>query len=116
LTGNYLGTPSGPALGGCSPTLNSGGSATFTFAPATSGTSTVTWNGAGTAQFHYTTSFPTAKKCPSGDVYVILHGAVFSTTPVGTGNGGVKGGIHAKICVHSSGDLSLLAGSGPFKL
>ena len=107
-------------LSGCLPTSATGGSGTFpgsVFAThATSGTAMVTWNGTGTTSFHYTTSIPQSRgdKCAKGSTEAILHGAVSGNTPIG--NAGVKGALHAKVCIDSSGNLSLLSGSGPFRI
>ena len=81
-----------------------------------SGSATVTWNGTGTTTFKYSASLPqsSGNKCAkvaAGDIEAIIHGSVQPP-----GNGGVKGAVHAKTCVATDGSLSLLPGSGPFKI
>jgi hypothetical protein len=77
-----------------------------------SGSITVTWNGTGTTTFAYSTTNPASKrnKCPAGQTEAILHGSITGNSPIGIGNTGVKGAIHAKLCVDSGSELSLLAG------
>ena len=105
-------------LTGCSQAGTTGGSGTFpgsVFATsATSGDATVTWTGTGSTSFHYTTSLPQSGKCGTGGTEAILHGAVSGNSP--STFTGVKGAVHAKVCIDSLGNLSLLNGSGPFKI
>ena len=115
-------TSSTANLSTCTPTSATGGSGSFpgsVFAThATSGDATVTWSGTGTTSFHFTTSIPQGRgdKCAKGSTEAILHGAVSGNSPSG-GSPGVKGAVHAKVCIDdSSGNLSLLAMSGPFKI
>jgi len=112
---------------GCTPVLNSGGSGTFSaLVPSNGGEGvlagvppTITWNGAGTATLVFVATTPRSGhgKCPTGDLEVTFYGrGVKSQNPAGTGNGGVKGPMHAKTCANVSGDsISLLPGKGPFR-
>jgi hypothetical protein len=121
LTGNASGTPS-PSLGGCNQSAATGGSGTGTFTGGLtlSGKATVTWANGGTTAIHYSVSLPqsTGNKCAkvaAGDVEAIVHGAVSGGTPA-SGSPAVKGAVHAKACVATDGTLSLLPGSGPFRI
>ena len=117
LGGNTASTAN---LSSCSQMSTTGGSGSFpgtVFAThATSGNATVTWTGTGSTSFHYTTSIPQSRgnKCGTGNTEAILHGAVSGNSP--STFTGVKGAVHAKVCIDSSGNLSLLKGSGPFKI
>jgi len=117
LAGN---TSSTADLSSCAPMTTTGGSGSFpgnVFAThATSGDATVTWTATGSTSFHYTTSIPQSRgnKCGKGNTEAILHGSVTGNTP--STFTGVKGAVHAKVCIDSSGNLSLLKGSGPFKI
>lgn len=121
LSGNSSGTPP-PSLGSCNQSAATGGSGTGTFTGglSLSGNATITWSNGGTTSIHYSVSLPqsTGNKCAkvaSGDVEGIVHGAVSGGTPA-TGSPAVKGAVHAKICVATDGSLSLLPGSGPFRV
>lgn len=117
LGGNDSGTPP-PALGLCNQPSTTGGSGmiAFTGGLSTSGSATVTWASAGKTTINYSASLPQSKgnkcaKVATGDIEAIIHGSVQPP-----GSGGVKGAVHAKICVATDGSLSLLPGSGPFKI
>jgi len=115
LSGLVSGTP---ALGGCDAPAVSGGSGTLTQGSlGTAGSITVTWKGTGTTTFVFwaTRPAPHLDRCPAGGTEMILHGAVTAGSPVGAGNGGVKGNIGARVCVDAAGQLSLLPGHS-FKL
>ena len=85
-----------------------------------SGSGMVSWTGTGTTSFHYSASVPQSQgnkctKVAAGDTEAIIHGAVSGNVTAG-GSPGVKGAVHAKVCESSTGGLSLLPGSGPFKI
>jgi len=100
-------------ISSCSQLPATGGSGTF---PGTlldsAGSGTITWNGTGTTTFVYVSSHPPSqrRKCPDGDSETTLRGSVTANRPLGTGNVGVKGAVHAKLCIDSSSKVSLLAG------
>jgi len=110
LGGNLSGTPS---LGGCTKLTATGGSGTLTSGSlARAGSMTLTWNGTGTTTFVFWSTRPTLNqsRCPGNDIELILHGTVTANSPVGVGNGGVKGKVGAKVCVDASSNLTLLPG------
>jgi len=113
LGGNYL--TGIPTIGGCNQPAATGGLGTFPGSSlGPSGSITVTWTGTGTTTFLYSSTVPDSKgnKCPTGLTEVILHGSVAGNSPIGTGNAGVKGAVHAKICVDlSGGSLRMLTGT-----
>ena len=120
LSGNVSGVPTPPTISGCTPTSATGGTGTFSGFVGGSGTLTVTWNGTGTTTASYSSTEPASKgnKCAkvgAGDIEAILHGSVTGNSPAG-GSPGVKAALHAKVCVDPSFNLSLLPGSGPFKI
>ena len=117
LSGNISGTPT-PALSGCDQPTATGGSGTFTGFAGASGTLTITWSGTGTTTASYSSTLPSSKgnKCATGSTEVILHGRITGNTPTSPStDGGVKGGVHTKLCFDAAGNLSLLAGQR-FKL
>ena len=100
-------------LGSCSQLQATGGFGTFPGALLSrSGTGTITWNGTGTTTFVYTTSHPAnqRRKCPAGDVETTLRGTVTSNKPIGPGNIGIKGPVHAKLCTDPGLDVTLAPG------
>ena len=110
VTGNLNGTIT---LGDCSQLQATGGTGTFPGAALTrSGSTTVSWNGTGTTTFVYVSSHPVAqrRKCAGDDTETTLKGSVTANAPVGAGNAGVKGAIHAKLCVDPRLNVSLAPG------
>ena len=110
VSGNLTGAIT---ISSCSQLPATGGSGTFPGALLDrSGSGTVTWNGTGTTTFVYVSSHPGSqrRKCPDGDAETTVRGAVTANSPLGVGNAGVKGGVHAKLCVDPALDVSLLAG------
>lgn len=51
----------------------------------------------------------------AGDNETIDRGHIIQNVPAG-GSPGVRGAVHAKVCEDTAGNLSLLPGSGPFKI
>jgi len=78
----------------------------------TSGTATVAWNGTGTTTFAYVISHPASqhRRCPPGDTEATLRGSVVASRPGVSGTAGVKGAVHAKVCIDQRLDVSLAAG------
>jgi hypothetical protein len=116
------GTTTAPTLSGCLPMNATGGVGvlTFTGGLTLSGDGMVAWTGTGTTSFHYSASLPQSNgnkctKVAKGDTEAIIHGAVSGNVTQG-GSPGVKGAVHAKVCESTTGGLSLLPGSGPFKI
>jgi hypothetical protein len=110
VSGNLMGTIT---LSSCSQLQSTGGSGTFPASVLTSsGTSTVTWNGKGTTTFVYAASHGAlqSRKCPSGDSETTLKGAAVSNVALGPDNVGVKGPLHAKLCVDPHFNVSLAPG------
>ena len=114
LSGNFITNTPPPTIGACTQPTATGGSGTFAGFTGQSGTLTITWNGTGTTSAAYSATIPQSKgnKCPAPLTEAILHGSVSGNTPIGTGNAGVKGALHSKICVDLSGD----AGNGDLSL
>jgi hypothetical protein len=112
LSGNIANVPTPPTISGCSMPTATGGSGTFSGFTGQTGTLTITWNGTGTTSAAYSATIPQSNgnKCPAGQTEAILHGSVTGNSPTGTGNAGVKGALHSKICLDSGGNLSLLHG------
>lgn len=109
-SGNVSGTVT---INSCSHLAATAGSGSFPGALLErSGSGTITWNGTGTTTFVYVFSHPASQrhKCPVGDTETTLRGSVTANTPVGVGNAGVKGAVHAKLCIDPQLDVSLLAG------
>ncbi|MGA2520281.1 MAG: hypothetical protein ABSG81_05610 [Acidimicrobiales bacterium] len=97
----------------CSQLQATGGSGTFPGLVLTrSGSGTVSWNGTGTTTFVYVSSHPAGqrRKCAGDDTETTLKGSVTATAPIGAGNAGVKGAVHAKLCVDPSLDVTLAPG------
>jgi hypothetical protein len=124
VSGNVSGVPTPPTISGCTPTSATGGMGTFSGFVGGSGNLVVTWNGGAegttSAAYSSTEPSPTSKgnkcaKVAAGDIEAILHGSVTGNSPAG-GSPGVKAALHAKICVDTNFNLSLLPGSGPFKI
>lgn len=100
-------------IASCSQLQATGGLGTFPGALLSrSGTGTITWRGTGTTTFVYAVSHPASqrKKCPDGDTETTLRGSVTSNQPIGPGNVGIKGAVHAKLCINSALDVTLLPG------
>ena len=115
LTGSLSGTLT---IAGCSQPDVTGGSGTLPgLSLGASGPVTVTWNGTGTTTFVYSMTKQASKrnKCPSGQTESVLSGSVTANNPLDTGHAGVRGPVHAKLCIDASSGLSLLAGQ-TFKL
>src|SRR5579863_7793768 len=112
LSGSITGTPT-PTISGCSMPGATGGSGTFSGFTGQSGNLTITWNGTGTTTAAYSSTVPASKgdKCATGSTEVILHGSITGNTPASPStDGGVKGGVHTKLCFDAAGNLSLLTG------
>ena len=121
LSGNAASSSNPPTISGCNHQNVTGGAGTFpagSIGASPAGNTTVSWQSGGATTIQYASTVPQAQgdKCgpdPTSpgnqQTEVILHGSVQPP-----GNGGVKGAVHAKICLTSTGDMSLL--SGPFKL
>ena len=110
VTGNLSGVIT---ISSCSQLPATGGSGTFPGALlSNAGSGTVTWNGTGTTTFVYVVSHPASqrRKCPRGDIEETLRGSVTANSPLGPENRGVKGAVHAKLCIDSGSNVSLLAG------
>jgi hypothetical protein len=112
LGGNPITNTPPPNVGGCNQPAATGGSGTFSGFTGGTGTITVTWNGTGTTKARYSSTEPASKgnKCPTGSTEVILHGAVAPGGVPVSPSPGVKGALHTKLCLSSTGDLSLLHG------
>ena len=121
LSGNAASSSNPPTISGCNHQNVSGGAGIFpagSIGASPAGNTTVSWQSGGATTIQYASTVPQARgdKCgpdPSSpgnqQTEVILHGSVQPP-----GSGGVKGAVHAKICVTATGDLSLL--SGQFKV
>jgi hypothetical protein len=100
-------------IASCSQLQATGGSGTFPGALLSrSGSGTIRWNGTGTTTFVYVVSHPASqrRKCPNGDTETTLRGSVTSNRPVGAGNVGIKGAVHAKLCIDSGLHVTLVPG------
>jgi hypothetical protein len=100
-------------LSACSQLSATGGSGTFPGSLLSkSGSGTITWDGTGTTTFVYVSAHPASqkRKCPEGDTETTLRGSITGNSPVGPGNVGVRGALHAKLCIDPQLDVSLLAG------
>ena len=120
--------PGEPTISGCTgiPGTTSG---TFAFPFASMGSATITWNAPSGAKtvfsFKSKTTLPTKTKkgvsvpnpkfhCPPADtVEAALKGKIAKTGNSGFGTtvGGFKGAVKATVCVDSSFNISLLAGT-----
>jgi hypothetical protein len=100
-------------LSSCSQLSTTGGSGTFAGSLLSkSGSGTIAWEGTGTTTFVYVSAHPASqkRKCPEGDTETTLRGSIIGNTPIGPRNVGVKGALHAKLCIDPQLDVSLLAG------
>jgi hypothetical protein len=103
-------------IGGCDELGATGGSGAFPGRSlGASGLITVTWNGTGTTTFTYSSTTAKRDKCPGGQTETLVRGTVTGNSPLGPGNAGVKGAVHAKLCIDSSSNVHLLPGQA-FKL
>ena len=113
------GTLSGTlTLSGCNQPRVTGGSGTFPDnSLGTSGSVTVTWNGTGTTTLVYSMAKEASRRnrCPAGQAESVLSGSVTASDPLGPGDAGVRGPVHAKLCIDPGSRVSLLAGQ-TFKL
>jgi hypothetical protein len=101
------------ALSSCSQLQATGGSGTLPGGILSrSGSGTFTWNGTGTTTFVYVASHPVSqhRKCPAGDTETTLRGSVTANSPLGAGNVGIKGSVHAKLCIDSGLNVTLEGG------
>ncbi len=130
LSGN-AGIPGSPTLTGCSPSPNAPGTGTFTFPFAPTGTSTIHWANGSSTSFTFSSKviLPTKSKkvhgvstqvanpkfhCHASDqLQAALKGKIPTTGNhnLPAGDTGLKGSVKATICVSTTFDVTLLAGT-----